>query len=183
MWWSRWNRKEPDRGRLPYLAAETQESQQALAGTELLLSVLPYRVGRESRQLSAIATTYLFSDDRRKSRGRSNNDLYLMEVGENRFISREHFLIDRDSGGRYFVRDRGSTLGTLVGDRTIGGNGRTGMAYIKPGDRIVPGGKRSPFVFRFEMREQQKFSLRVHLDRNEEESPPLSAAGSSKTGR
>ncbi len=183
MWWSKWNRQAARKQLFPYLSAETMESQQALTGNELLIPALPFRVGRESRRLSAIASTYLSSEDRRKTREAPSNDLFLVEVGEHRFISRQHFLIGRDAEGQYFVQDRGSTLGTVVGKTTIGGNGKKGKAYLQPGDLIIPGGERSPFVFRFQLLAEQKFSLLVHLDRSGKELPTGTTDGSSDSGR
>ena len=183
MWWSKWNRQKEGNELFPYLSAETTESQQALTGSEILIPALPFRVGRESRQLSAIASTYLSSEDRRQIHEQSNNELYLVEVGELRFISREHFLIGRDFEGRYFVEDRGSTLGTLVGNTQIGGNGKKGKAYLQSGDLIIPGGKRSPFVFRFQLVAEKKYSLRVNLDRTSEMPNPVPPDASSPVGR
>ena len=183
MWWSKWHKKENRNQLVPYLSAETLVGQQAISGSEILIPVLPFRVGRESRQLSAIASTYLSSEDRRETRERPNNHLYLVEMGELRFISREHFLIDRDPDGQYYVQDRGSTLGTIVGRKTIGGQGKKGKAYMRSGDLIIPGGDRSPFVFRFQLLTEQKFSLRVVPDSPGEKRHPLNAGEGADSGR
>ena len=75
---------------------------------------------------------------------------------------------------------RGAWL--LLAALLIAGCGVKERRYEITETRIVPGGERSPFVFRFELRDQQKYSLRVLLERQEEDSPPLSTAGSSRTG-
>ncbi len=140
---------------VPILTAETAETRTALSGQEILLPVLPFRVGREDRHLSAIAATYLDPKDRRNPDRQANNDLYLPEAGGQKYISRQHFLIQRDSKGRYYVLDRGSTLGTLVGGKRIGGGKKWGKIHLNSGDLIIPGGRKSPFQFRFQLRPAQ----------------------------
>ena len=124
------NREEtPSQRLVPILIAETVESRTALSGQELPLPVLPFRVGHEDRHLSTIAATYLDPKERRNPGRNPNNDLYLPESGGQKYISRQHFLIQRDSKGRYFVFDRGSTLGTLVGGEGSG-EGKNGGRSI-----------------------------------------------------
>ncbi len=63
-------------------------------------------------------------------------------------ISREHFEI-HGADGVFTVRDRESAGGTIVGDATIGGDRRGGLAYVENGDLIVVGSEKSPYIFRF----------------------------------
>lgn len=161
---------------VPFLKAESPETRTALSGHELLLPVLPFRVGRENRHLRAIATTYQTPEDRRNPRNRSNNDLYLPDAGGKVYISRQHFLIHRDEQNRYFVLDRGSTLGTLVGGKKIGGGKKWGKTYLRSGDLILPGGKKSPFKFRFELRPARTIQLPHIID-----TPELRAAMAAAT--
>jgi pSer/pThr/pTyr-binding forkhead associated (FHA) protein len=149
---------------VPILKAETPETRTALSGKELLVPVLPFRVGRENRHLRAIATTYQTPRDRRDPKNRPSNDLFLPEAGGKIYISRQHFLIHLDDQGRYYVLDRGSTLGTIVAGRKIGGAKKWGKAFLASGDLIIPGGKKSPFQFRFELRPARTLQLPAIVD-------------------
>jgi hypothetical protein len=66
------------------------------------------------------------------------------------FVSREHFLIERD-GESFVLVDRGSTCGTIVGARIVGGNRAGGRALLRHAVEITVGANGSPCVFRFEM--------------------------------
>jgi len=63
-------------------------------------------------------------------------------------VSRNHCSIERE-GDTYFVRDRGSTLGTIVNDVHIGVQHGTLTVDLKQGENIVViGSQRSPYKFR-----------------------------------
>jgi hypothetical protein len=49
----------------------------------------------------------------------------------------------------FFIEDRASTCGTLVGVERLGGNRVGGRRVLQHGDVIRPGGEHSPFAFRF----------------------------------
>jgi hypothetical protein len=57
-----------------------------------------------------------------------------------------------EEGGRYFLEDRRSALGTLVEGRTVGGARTGGQCELRDGDVIIPGGSGSQFVFKFTRR-------------------------------
>lgn len=91
-------------------------------------------------------------DERRRQSAAPNNDLYIWDPGPLLNVSREHFQIERSDSGEFFVRDRGSTCGTLVGNVRLGAGGPESCALF-PDNTIVVGTPQSPFVFHFEMRE------------------------------
>ena len=109
----------------------------------------PIRIGRESRAKPGLIKTLLGIDDRRQPTAAvPNNDLYLFDDAPVKHISREHLRIDwRD--GEYWVTDRGSACGTVVGEHYIGG-GRTGASAVIHHDNVlIVGTPESPYVFRF----------------------------------
>lgn len=121
---------------------------QAVAGTlGLLLARLPFRVGRDSRRRDASAP---LSRDARRADSVLNNDLYIFEDAEVLNVSREHLLIERDGDGWALV-DRGSTCGTIVEGRSIGGGHAGGRAPLFDGDVIVIGASTSPWIFKFRL--------------------------------
>lgn len=107
----------------------------------------PFRVGRESRV--KIIDGRIERTERSKFNNiEPNNDIYLVDDGEKHNISREHFQIERD-GDRYYLYDRGSERGTIVGDRKVGGDGNDGSLELYDGDIIIIGSKDSLYQFRF----------------------------------
>ena len=121
------------------------------ARREIQISRLPFKVGRESRNANAAGPPVV---DQRRGLAPELNDVYLFEpVTELLQISREHFLIERE-GGQFFVVDRGSVCGTIVGGRKIGGNRAGGRTELHPGDTIVVGTALSAYAFRFELTPQ-----------------------------
>jgi pSer/pThr/pTyr-binding forkhead associated (FHA) protein len=128
----------------------TVEAAAALGGkTEVPLTRFPFKFGRESR-LSREAV----STEQRLGRVADVNDFYLKEpaTAEMLQISRDHFSIER-AGDEFFVVDRGSVAGTIVGGRRIGGHRQGGRTPLKAGDEIVVGGSSSRYVFRFAVQE------------------------------
>jgi pSer/pThr/pTyr-binding forkhead associated (FHA) protein len=130
------------------LIALTDEARSAIGAEFLTMYTFPYKVGRESRSaLGRVA----FSIERRLGSAPQLNDVYLREdsPGQVFHISREHFLIDRDEEGRYFLSDRASACGTTVNGETIGGDRRGGRVALHDHDVIVVGTPASPYSFRF----------------------------------
>lgn len=137
----------------PYLIAVSPAAKWALGGKDFPLTKLPFRVGRETRVNEDSNWLEKWIPERRKGVKRSINNLYIYEPGEEKFISREHFLIDELPKGIFVLVDRESSLGTLVDGKLIGGDRRGGGVHLSHGATIIPGGEKSPFVFRFELRE------------------------------
>jgi CRP/FNR family transcriptional regulator, cyclic AMP receptor protein len=62
-------------------------------------------------------------------------------------LSRAHFMI-AERGGRYYVRDLGSTLGTIVNGEPIGHHFGADDAPLRTGENeVIAGGVGSPFAF------------------------------------
>ena len=127
------------------LIALTDEARAALEGAERMIEHLPFRVGRQSRVTSPAPWT---RGERRRRTSPQLNDLYLVDDAEPFNVSREHFQIEAE-GDRFFLSDRGSACGTIVGGRTVGGNRRSGRVEVHDHDVIIVGPATSPFVFKF----------------------------------
>jgi len=110
-----------------------------LAGGEsLVISKFPFRIGRST------------SADKQGSTVFSAND-YPLEDVEPFQVSRSHCSIERE-GDNYFVRDRGSTLGTAVNGTAIGVNYGSLTCDLKKGENsILVGSHRTPFKFRIDL--------------------------------
>lgn len=107
----------------------------------------PFRVGRESRG-ETVKGRFFGTLRPRAPDQAPNNDLYLMDPGPGLQVSREHFQIEQRDGGFVLV-DRGSTLGTVVGNVRLGaGTGRM-SAPLADGDTIRIGQPESPYVYTF----------------------------------
>ena len=130
------------------LQAMTPASRKALGGERYLLSKLPFRVGRRERLPSPKGLALVGLPSGKDA----INDFLILESGDRRFISREHFLIDRRLDEGFYLVDRGSTLGTLVEGRLIGGDKRGGEVRLGDGAIIIPGGQDSPYIFRFKIK-------------------------------
>ncbi len=131
------------------LVALTPDAREALAGAEIEITSLPFRVGRESRSMTRLRQE--ISLERRTSDDKPNNDLYLVEQAEFLNVSRAHFLIDRRAAG-YVLVDRESTCGTIVEGETVGGEHKGGTVALHDGDVIIVGTSLSPYVFKFRVR-------------------------------
>jgi len=131
-----------------FLEALTPEAEISIGGRQrLALTRFPFKVGRESRMVAA-GDGFKVAE-RRRSDVAPSNDLYLIDQGRRLSVSRAHFQIEQTEDGGYLLRDRGSALGTYVGDQQVGGGDSGGVAELKSGGVIVVGTTESPFVFRF----------------------------------
>jgi len=128
-----------------FLMALTSETRDAIGGPTLLADPLPFRVGRESRGPQGLAR--IFRSEQRALAVPRTNELYLRETAEQINVSRQHFQIQWDRDGLLLV-DRGSTCGTIVEGKPIGGAGEGGTAPLKDGDVIIVGTAYSPFIFK-----------------------------------
>ena len=131
---------------LATLKALSPETVQALGGLgEVAITVWPFRVGRESRTAARLER----DANRRTGLARPNNDLFLHDEPYVKFVSREHFQIECHDTGTYWVRDRGSVCGLMVGDRVFGGGRNGGVCGLQPGNVILVGGPDAPYAFQF----------------------------------
>jgi pSer/pThr/pTyr-binding forkhead associated (FHA) protein len=128
-----------------WLKGLTGEACSALKGATRVIEGFPFRVGRESRAPGAKPWVAV---ERRSGTAPQLNDLYLVEVGEIHDVSREHFQIELEEG-RYFITDRGSTCGTIVDGRKVGGDRKGERVEIHDHDVIIVGTSTSRFVFQF----------------------------------
>jgi hypothetical protein len=128
------------------LFALTEYAKIALGGAEYAITRFPYRVGRESRAREKDGGGIF--KNKRNPANPPNNDLYLIEEDEDMNVSREHFQIERGSDG-FVLKDRGSTLGTIVEGLTLGGENAGGSVALRDGDVIIVGSPFSPYVFKF----------------------------------
>jgi CRP/FNR family cyclic AMP-dependent transcriptional regulator len=101
----------------------------------LTIEKFPFRIGRLNPEDGSVF---------------SSNDFSIPD--EQPFqVSRNHCSIERE-GDHYFVRDRGSTLGTIVNDVHIGIQHGTLTMDLKKGENtIVVGSNRSPYKFLIEL--------------------------------
>lgn len=134
------------------LKAMTEAAEQAVPQTLLVdgyipIRDFPFRVGRESRV--KIVDGRVERVERVKyKQAVPTNDLYLIDDGHRLNISREHLQIEQD-GGKYYVFDRGSACGTLVGDVSLNSKEQSATVELKDGDTIVIGTRQSPYVYTF----------------------------------
>jgi pSer/pThr/pTyr-binding forkhead associated (FHA) protein len=127
------------------LVALTPEARSVIGAVAVVVSPLPYRVGRESRGPREGGRTV--TTEQRRLGAPPTNELYLPEQSELLNVSREHFQIEWDGRGLILV-DRGSTCGTIVEGQVVGGEGQRGTVPLKNGDVIIVGTSFSPFVFK-----------------------------------
>ncbi len=116
------------RGKTKMAAASLPEEK------DLRVTSFPFKIGRASGG----TTSELFSD----------NDLTL-EEGAPFSVSRNHCSIDKHpDGNRYFVEDRGSSQGTIVNGKPIGGSRSVNRAELdRKKNEIVIGPEDSPFRY------------------------------------
>ena len=138
-------------GILPYLIGLTPVARKVLRGGELPLAAMPFRVGRESREVQEPG--WSIGRDRRTRRVNPNNNFYLPEKNPKTFLSREHFLIDRQGKRSYVLIDKGSERGTVVNGVLVGGTGKRKKARLPDRAVLVLGGGKSPYRFRFVLRD------------------------------
>jgi len=107
----------------------------------------PFRIGRESR-VEKVDGKLILSERDKASKGKPNNDIYLVDNGHYLQISRQHLQIEKTQNA-YFVTDRGSACGTIINTTKIGSEDRGGTYELKDGDIITVGAEDSPYLFEF----------------------------------
>jgi pSer/pThr/pTyr-binding forkhead associated (FHA) protein len=134
------------------LKAMTPEAERAVADGMIksgLISIrqFPFSVGRESRG-ELLAGEFLRTERPRSFNREPHNNLYLVDPGPKKQISREHFRIESTQQG-YQLVDRGSASGTAVGSIRVGGDETGGSIQLKDGDIIGVGAEGTPYVYAF----------------------------------
>jgi hypothetical protein len=117
------------------LQALTEHARARLPEPVVTITKFPFRVGRKHEVQGKGATVF------------AANDLAVADDKPYQ-ISRNHCSIERE-GDHFFVRDRGSTVGTLVNDTAIGLAEDTLTCDLRGGDNeILLGADDSPFKFK-----------------------------------
>ena len=117
------------------LEALTEHAKTRLPEPVITITKFPFRIGRKHEVQGKGATVF------------ASNDLAIADDKPYQ-ISRNHCSIERE-GDHFFVRDRGSTLGTMVRDKPIGLAEDTLTADLHGGpNEILIGSDDSPFKFK-----------------------------------
>lgn len=117
------------------LQALTEHARARLPEPVVTITKFPFRVGRKHEVQGKGATVF------------AANDLAVSDDKPYQ-ISRNHCSIERE-GDHFFVRDRGSTVGTVVNDTAIGLAEDTLTCDLRGGDNeILLGADDSPFKFK-----------------------------------
>jgi len=117
------------------LQALTEHAKVRLPEPVITISKFPFRIGRKHEVQGKGATVF------------ASNDLAVADDKPYQ-ISRNHCSIERE-GDHFFVRDRGSTVGTVVNDKPIGLAEDTLTCDLQGGDNeILLGADDSPFKFK-----------------------------------
>ena len=117
------------------LEALTEHAKARLPEPVITITKFPFRIGRKHEAQGKGATVF------------AANDLMIADDKPYQ-ISRNHCSIERE-GNHFFVRDRGSTLGTLVGETAIGLAENSLTCDLHGGaNEILLGSDDSPFRFR-----------------------------------
>lgn len=137
---------------LAILKAITPEARNTMTknclGDEIIgIWQFPFRIGRESR-VEKVDGELVLSERDKISKGKPNNDIYLVDNGHYLQISRQHLQIEKTEIG-YFVSDRGSACGTIINTKKIGSEDKGGTSMLKDGDIIKIGAEDSPYLFKF----------------------------------
>lgn len=117
------------------LQALTEHARARLPEPVITISKFPFRIGRKHEVQGKGATVF------------AANDLAVADDKPYQ-ISRNHCSIERE-GDHFFVRDRGSTVGTVVNDKPIGLAEDTLTCDLHGGDNLILlGADDSPFKFK-----------------------------------
>ena len=107
-------------------------------GSPIKIDKFPFRLGRQSERANSESNIF------------SANDFPLLDE-EPYQISRSHCSIERE-GDSFFVRDRGSKLGTIVNGNAIGIHQSTLTCDLREGkNTLILGSVRSPYKFQIEL--------------------------------
>ncbi|MBN2602228.1 MAG: cyclic nucleotide-binding domain-containing protein [Candidatus Marinimicrobia bacterium] len=111
----------------------TKEANTALKGKELQIKKFPFKIGRNSSHVSDAIFV--------------NNDLCIDDIVPYN-VSKNHMSINFQNN-QFYILDRGSSLGTIVNGKQIGGQVSNYKTNLNPGENIVIiGGEASPYQFR-----------------------------------
>ncbi|MDO9547676.1 MAG: FHA domain-containing protein [Candidatus Marinimicrobia bacterium] len=115
------------------IAGLTNEATGILKGKEFIIKKFPFKVGRNSSHISDAIFV--------------NNDLCIDDVVPYN-VSKNHMSINFHDNHLYIL-DRGSSLGTIVNGKQIGGQVSNYKINLNPGENIVIiGSEASPYQFK-----------------------------------
>lgn len=126
----------PGAAGLPRLSGLSEPARRALwlERNALVMTRFPFFIGRRP--------------DTSREKQACRNDLPLADRAPFK-VSRRHCAVERDGDGRYWLRDCGSTTGTFVDGRLVGGSASEQRVALEAGSHeLVLGGPSSPFRFR-----------------------------------
>ena len=111
----------------------TKEAQNTLKNRDIVINKFPFKVGRNSSHVSDAIFV--------------NNDLYINDTAPYN-VSKNHMSINFHDE-QFYILDRGSSLGTIVNGKQIGGNVSNYKINLEPGENtIILGSETSPFQFK-----------------------------------
>ena len=131
---------------------ESEAPGEAVAANYVVTLVSEYeKTGWRGEPINVTIDKFPFRIGRADPRGGTSpfgaNDLMIGD-GVPYQISRNHCVIERH-GNRFVMRDRGSTVGTIVNGQHIGVNHHEIAATLEPGDNtVVFGAEEGPYHFR-----------------------------------
>ncbi len=115
-----------------HLVAETDLARERSIDDDFPIRKFPFRIGRDC----LLPGPNVFS----------HNDFFIRDQ-EPLQISRNHCAIERN-GASFLVRDRNSTLGTVVNNQRIGKNRENSAAELVPGENVLHmGNQLSPYTY------------------------------------
>jgi pSer/pThr/pTyr-binding forkhead associated (FHA) protein len=142
------SRPHEDTAAMASLVPLTPEAKRSI-GLRSAVSIrqFPFKVGRETHSPGQAGQPP--DAELRRSAVPPTNDFHLLEpTWSEKFVSREHFLIE-SVGDRFFLVDRGSACGTFVGETLVGGKRAGGRIEIRDGSVIRIGTPPSNYRFEF----------------------------------
>jgi len=124
---------EPEKEFEVIMEGQTEEAKKVLNKRKLLITKFPFLIGRDSPIKPETDVFY-------------NNDLTINEEKPYK-ISRNHLAINKE-GGNIWAIDRGSSYGTIVNGKEIGGeSGLTRTTLDEEQNQLILGPVTSKFIF------------------------------------
>jgi hypothetical protein len=133
------------------LVAVTDEARRALGADEVRVVTGSFKFGRERRASPRGVKLPAGLSEQRRGATPELNDVYLPEDPAAALqIAGAHFTIE-DVDGQFWLTDRGSSCGTVVAGKRLGGRRKGGQTELHDGDEIIVGTRTSPYIFRFQI--------------------------------
>lgn len=133
------------------LVAVTDEARRALGADEVRVVTGSFKFGRERRSSPRGVKLPAGLSEQRRGATPELNDVYLPEDPAAALqIAGAHFTIE-DVDGQFWLTDRGSSCGTVVAGKRLGGRRKGGQTELHDGDEIIVGTRTSPYIFRFQI--------------------------------